>query len=504
MSSVLSELEAFLSQGRQAWRNLRKTAVIDMLAYNWHLGLTSFGGPAVHFQIFRQRFVEKYQWLNETTYEDLFALCQALSGPASTKMLYSINAMRYGQLIGILSFFVWSLPMAITAWGLGLGVDKIQTQLPGPAYALLSGLNSATVGIISLAAVQLSQKAITDTLTRILVFLGGTAGMLYNSLWYFPVLMVAGALITLTSDLRLIQKTWKSLRQNAKSGQPTPPHTGMMDMQAVEQANAEHPSHRPHARMGQQATGFGEPHSDHSSEVLDGQAPATRSLQVISWKTGLTVVAVFLTTFIAVMIFRAVYGGRNRGFDLFANLYLAGTIIFGGGPVVVPLLRTYTVTPGWVSSRDFLLGLAITQAFPGPNFNFAVYLGVLAVRNSGIAPTAGAIIGFVAMFAPGMWLCAGFLGLWSSARKIQAVRACLRGVHATAVGLVFTAVYRLFEIGYLDSEVSSGGSLSRDPWWIVIIGTTFVGGMHFKLVPPLAILLGGVMGLIWYGIVNTG
>jgi chromate transport protein ChrA len=83
------------------------------------------------------------------------------------------------------------------------------------------------------------------------------------------------------------------------------------------------------------------------------------------------------------------------------------------------------------------------------------------------------------------------------------VKAGLRGIHATAVGLVFTAVYRLFEIGYLDSEVQDGGSLGRDPWWVVIIATTYVGGMHFKVPPPLAIVLGAVMGLIWYGVVRA-
>jgi chromate transport protein ChrA len=156
--------------------------MVDMLAHNWHLGFTSFGGPTVHFQIFQQLFVEKYKWVDESTYQELFALCQALSGPASTKMIYAVNVLHYGLLVGIASFFVWSLPMAIAAFGLGLGVGSIGDVLPGPAYALLSGLNSATVGIIALAAVQLSTKAITDTLTRILVFLGATAGMLYNAL----------------------------------------------------------------------------------------------------------------------------------------------------------------------------------------------------------------------------------------------------------------------------------------------------------------------------------
>ena len=197
------------------------------------------------------------------------------------------------------------------------------------------------------------------------------------------------------------------------------------------------------------------------------------------------------------------FTGDNRGFDLFANLYLAGTIIFGGGPVVIPLLREYIVAPGWVSPRDFLLGLAITQAFPGPNFNFAVYLGALAVQGTPLPSVVGALIGYLAIFTPGLWLHTGFMGLWSTVRGIHAVKAGVRGIHATAVGLVFTAVYRLFEIGYLDSEVQDGGSLGRDPWWVVIIATTYVGGMHFKVPPPLAIVLGAVMGLIWYGVVRA-
>lgn len=214
------------------------------------------------------------------------------------------------------------------------------------------------------------------------------------------------------------------------------------------------------------------------------------------------IIAAFFASFVIVMVCRGLYSGEHRSFDLFANLYLAGTIIFGGGPVVVPLLRTYVVAPGWVSPRDFLLGLAITQAFPGPNFNFAVYLGALAMRDIDLPAIFGAILGFVAIFAPGLWLHTGFMGLWGKVRKIAAVKAVLRGIHATAVGLVFTAVYRLFEMGYLDENVQSGGSLSRDPWWIVILATSYVGGMHFRLNPPMTIALGATMGLIWYAVVG--
>ena len=71
------------------------------------------------------------------------------------------------------------------------------------------------------------------------------------------------------------------------------------------------------------------------------------------------------------MVTRGVLSPPPLALDLFTNMYLAGTIIFGGGPVVIPLLREYVVAPGWVSSRDFLLGLAVIQAFPGPGFNCA-------------------------------------------------------------------------------------------------------------------------------------
>jgi chromate transport protein ChrA len=467
-----------------------------MLAHNWHLGFTSFGGPAVHFQIFQQLFVENYHWIDQTRYQEMFALCQALSGPGSTKMIYGINVLHYGFRVGLGAFVVWSMPMAIASFGLAVGVGSIEDQLPGPAYALLNGLNSATVGIIALAAVQLSNKAVTDEVSRVLVFLGGAAGMLYNSLWYFPVLMVVGGAVTTVWDLRLVQTSWKKLRKGDGVGSREGNESAEVEMGSAHTVADNLSTTSRNTR----ATGL-----DHSIQDArtSSRQDETDLGRTSSWKKGSLIIAAFLTSFLIVMVCRGTLNGRARGFDLFANLYLAGTIIFGGGPVVIPLLREYIVAPGWVSPRDFLLGLAITQAFPGPNFNFAVYLGALAVAGSSVPNAAGAIIAFLAIFTPGLWLHTGFIDLWPTLRKVHAVRACLRGIHATAVGLVYTAVYRLFEIGYLDEDVQSGGSLSRDPWWVVIVATSFVGGMYFKLSPPLAIVLGATMGLVRYGVVSA-
>lgn len=152
-------------------------------------------------------------------------------------------------------------------------------------------------------------------------------------------------------------------------------------------------------------------------------------------------------------------------------MYLAGTIIFGGGPVVIPLLREYVVAEGWVSPRDFLIGLAIIQAFPGPNFNFAVYLGALAAINAGHSFIVGALIAFFGIFTPGMVLVQGTMGVWGKLRS-----------STLGEGLVYTAVYRIWQVGYIDTGFQSGRSLGDDPWWIVVTAAAFVGGaLYWRL-----------------------
>jgi chromate transport protein ChrA len=220
-------------------------------------------------------------------------------------------------------------------------------------------------------------------------------------------------------------------------------------------------------------------------------------------KIGLAVIVLF---FVAFSVFMSLRGGLHPSpllLSLFNNMFLAGTIIFGGGPVVIPLLRNYVVDPGWVSPRDFLLGLAIIQAMPGPNFNFAVYLGALvAASNSNVPSVVGAILGYLGIFVPGLWLSVGFQSIWQSLRKRREVSSILRGINATAVGFVFTAVYRLWEIGYLTPEETKGISLANEPWWLVIATITYAAVEWFFVPPPVAILSGGALGLAWYGAVG--
>ena len=86
-------------------------------------------------------------------------------------------------------------------YALAIGISHVSNVLPLPVYALLSGLNAATVGVIAFAAVQLATKAITDPLSRLIVVFSACAGLCYNALWYFPVLMVGGGISTVVWDM---------------------------------------------------------------------------------------------------------------------------------------------------------------------------------------------------------------------------------------------------------------------------------------------------------------
>jgi chromate transporter len=127
------------------------------------------------------------------------------------------------------------------------------------------------------------------------------------------------------------------------------------------------------------------------------------------------------------------------GFAVFNAFYRAGALVFGGGHVVLPLLRDAVVTPGWVSKDAFLAGYGAAQAVPGPLFTFAAYLGAVLHGPSG--GLAGAAIALVAIFLPGMLLLMGALPFWDALRSRPRAQAAMRGVNAAVVGLLGAALY---------------------------------------------------------------
>lgn len=548
--------------------------ILEVLSRTWDLGFTAFGGPPVHFQIFHRRFVEKpphlststadtvtgnhpdpgfQPWLDEQTYQELFALAQALPGPGSTKMLFSIILLHSGFLCALLAFLIWSLPGALGMYGLSLGVRSISDTLPNVVYALLSGLNAATVGIVAVAAVQLAEKCIKDRLTRLLVLFGAAAGLCYSALWYFPMLVGIGGLAAVLWDLLLGREVrrlrTRFLRRTRRARAAHEVDIAEQDASQSVELQSVNPDKREDEtsvsrRVNATASTLDDPSAattqDHARNATTSTVPtsATNALTSVSqtdmgvsMPISITVLLFFSVCFIAILVTRSQLSPSSPlSLDLFANMLLAGTIIFGGGPVVIPLLREYVVTPGWVSPRDFLIGLAIIQAFPGPNFNFGVYLGALtlAAQHSSRPSTAsstvginagtallGALLGFIGIFLPGLSFAVGVQGLWRRVRSKRVIISALRGINATAVGLVFTAVYRLWEVGYLTADLSGTGSvaagkgnieagrgrsLADEPWWVVVASVTYCGNKFFGIPAAASIVLGGLLGLGWYGV----
>ncbi|GAB5469724.1 MAG: chromate efflux transporter [Rhodospirillales bacterium] len=190
-------------------------------------------------------------------------------------------------------------------------------------------------------------------------------------------------------------------------------------------------------------------------------------------------------------VFLALLGGLpllawlipSQALDLISAFYRAGSLVFGGGHVVLPLLEASVVTPGWVDQADFLAGYGAAQAVPGPLFTFAAYLGaVMGPEPSGVA---GAAIALVAIFLPSFLLVFAALPFWQVLRQRPGAQAVLKGVNAAVVGLLLAALYDpVFLAGVLeprDFAIAAGALLLLEAWrlppWLVVLLSAVAGAV---------------------------
>jgi chromate transporter len=157
--------------------------------------------------------------------------------------------------------------------------------------------------------------------------------------------------------------------------------------------------------------------------------------------------------------------------------YRSGALVFGGGHVVLPLLQSSVVPPGWVSNDVFLAGYGAAQAVPGPLFTFSAYLGTVM----GPPPNgwAGGLLCLAAIFLPSFLLLIGVLPFWDEVRGRPAVQSALRGVNAAVVGLLLAALYQPVWTSAIlapaDFAIGIAAFLllalwAVPPWLVVIIG----------------------------------
>jgi len=207
----------------------------------------------------------------------------------------------------------------------------------------------------------------------------------------------------------------------------------------------------------------------------------------VSRGVGLAALAIFFILLAGLPLLRAVAPSDSAA--LAEAFYRSGALVFGGGHVVLPLLREAFVTPGWVSDDVFLAGYGAAQSVPGPLFTFAAYLGtVVKASPHGVA---GAVLGLIAIFVPGLLILVGTLPFWETFRKRADAQAIMRGVNAAVVGLLGAALYNPVWTSSVRSRGDFGialvGFVLLTAWRappLVVVLVSAVGGIVLVLMPP--------------------
>ena len=280
----------------------------------------------------------------------------------------------------------------------------------------LDGVQPATVALVAVAAWRLGTAVIKTRLTMALMLLGAVVTILVQQPWAFPATLAAGGVVTMIA--------LRAQRHDAEQTAGVP---------------------------------------------LDNLG--------ISRAVGTILLLLFFGLLGGLILARILLD--QTWLQLLESFYRTGSLIFGGGQVVLPMLSAEVVEPGWVTEQQFLDGLALMLALPGPLFSFSAYLGAVA----GGVP--GLFLAFVGLFLPGVLIIFAVLPFWEQLRRYPWVRIALVGVNAAAIGLVVGVVFLLWQ----RADPSAAGA--------VIALLAFGSVMFFRIPAPLVIIGAGVLGWLF-------
>jgi chromate transporter len=210
-----------------------------------------------------------------------------------------------------------------------------------------------------------------------------------------------------------------------------------------------------------------------------GTSVTTAMRVSVGKRLAIGALALFFALLVGLPIARQV--APAHALSVFDSFYRAGSLVFGGGHVVLPLLQAEVVPPGWVTNEEFIAGYGAAQAVPGPLFTFAAYLG--AVMHEAPNGWTGAGWALIAVFLPSFLLIVGALPFWELLRWRASFQAGLRGINAAVVGLLLAALYDPVWSSAIKGRADFGLALVAfgllmfwrlPPWLVVLI--TAVGG----------------------------
>lgn len=322
------------------------------------LGWISFGGPAAHIGYFRQTFVEKLQWLDDSEYAQIVALSQFLPGPGSSQVGFALGYKRGGLGGACAAFVGFTMPSVLIMLVLAMVSSQVtdtalfQNIVHGLKLLAVVVVADATWGMYkNFCQTKLTAGLCVATAIALLLVPGITTQML--------VLIIAGMV-----GVRYLKK------ESAMPPEPFKPNLTPLVIFAV--------------------LLFGLPLIAHTTPMV----------------------------------------------SLFNDFFQAGSLVFGGGHVVLPLLEN--ILGDQISQDAFLTGYAAAQAVPGPMFTFATYIGY----GLSDAPILGALVATLGIFLPGFLLLLGVLKNWQQLAAKPAISGAVSGVNAAVVGLLLAALYQ--------------------------------------------------------------
>jgi len=375
------------------------------------LGLTSFGGPIAHLGYFREEFVVRRQWLSETSYSEIVALCQFLPGPASSQVGLIVGLMRAGSGGAFAAWLGFTLPSAVAITLFAVG----GSHLDGVAYdGIMHGLKIVAVAIIAHAIWGMARSLCPDFPRAMIMLLSVVLMLLSTSAFsQVAVILVAAAL----------------------------------------------------------GVGF-----TRSSVTQSG---ASLPIQ-ISVRVAVICLCVFSVLLVGLPLLTYLF--PNPTTESFSSFYRAGSLVFGGGHVVLPLLQAEVVAPGFVSNETFLAGYGAAQAVPGPLFTFASFLG--ASIYDGALGWYGSLLCLIAIFMPSFLLVVGVLPFWGKVRTNTHAQRAIAGANAGVVGLLLAVL--------LDPVWSSSVKSVTD---VMLVLIAFAALQIWKL-PSWVVVVGCALGAL--------
>ncbi|MFT6267657.1 MAG: chromate transporter [Alphaproteobacteria bacterium] len=387
------------------------------------LGLTSFGGPVAHLAYFRHAFVEKRKWFSEAQYAYLLTICQTIPGPASSQVGFAIGLLRGGWLGAISAFIAFTLPSVVLLLVFANSLSLLDSSI---GKASLHGLGILAFIVVMQAVIGMSKQLLILPVS-----------------WIIATVMFG--LVLLTNALM-----WQIL--------------GILICAIVSSVLAKGDSH--------------DKQSPTSVLPVFSSFPHQFSLKT-TWIAG----GLFIGLFIIL-----IGNPFNVSQYLYAQApayYASGSMVFGGGHVVLPFLEQTTVAQGLVTEDVFLAGYGATQAVPGPMFSFAAYLGYMGELHhqlftpgdpNFIRSLIGAFFATLFVFLPGFLLVSAILPISQKLFVYPKVRRAFLGANAAVVGLLAATLY--------DPIFTHAIQSNHD---LVIAGIGFVALTRFK-VPVLAIV----------------